>query len=53
MISFQTPSVDNVSPLMGPESGGTLITIQGSNLHIGGERKVTIGTIICDIDEAL
>lgn len=39
---FLTPSISSVSPSLGPRSGGTRITITGSNLNIGNTEQTRI-----------
>lgn len=46
---FQTYTVDVVEPLFGPRSGGTLITMRGSNLEIGSNVNVTVAGEACNI----
>ncbi|KAH8403954.1 hypothetical protein KR215_006911, partial [Drosophila sulfurigaster] len=46
------PRIDIIKPLTGPVEGGTLITIEGSNLGIREEDvrgKITIGSVPCDL----
>ena len=39
----QTPTLEGVSPPLGPRSGGSNITITGANLHFGSTHSVTVG----------
>ena len=39
---FLTPSISSIYPVMGPRSGGTNITILGSNLNIGNTERTRI-----------
>ncbi|XP_053377268.1 hepatocyte growth factor receptor-like isoform X2 [Mercenaria mercenaria] len=48
-FEYRTPTLSSVFPLYGPRSGGTIITLQGDNFHVGLERSVDIGTLPCDI----
>lgn len=46
------PRIDIIKPLSGPIEGGTLVTIEGSNLGIREEDvrgKISIGTVPCDL----
>ena len=38
-----------MTPTMGPLSGGTPVTLHGSNLDIGTSRSIVIGDSPCDI----
>ena len=44
-----TPSIRGVSPGLGPKAGGTLVTIQGTDLNIGNieETSITLRDISC------
>lgn len=47
-FSPQLPLVHALEPTMGPKAGGTRITIQGSDLHVGSELQVLVnGTEPC------
>ncbi|XP_069871715.1 plexin-D1 [Dipodomys merriami] len=41
-FSYVLPTVHSVEPFMGPQAGGTRITIQGSHLHVGSELQVLV-----------
>lgn len=41
-FTVTTATITGVSPEQGPQSGGTLITIQGTNLNIGNTEDTTI-----------
>ncbi|KAM8702809.1 hypothetical protein ACLKA7_005158 [Drosophila subpalustris] len=46
------PRIDIIKPLSGPVEGGTLVTIEGSNLGIREEDvrgKISIGNVPCDL----
>uniref|UniRef100_A0A1I8PJB4 Sema domain-containing protein n=1 Tax=Stomoxys calcitrans TaxID=35570 RepID=A0A1I8PJB4_STOCA len=46
------PRIDMIKPLFGPIEGGTLITIEGSNLGIREEDvrgKISIGSVPCEL----
>ncbi|XP_064537604.1 plexin-B [Drosophila montana] len=46
------PRIDIIKPLSGPVEGGTLVTIEGSNLGIREEDvrgKISIGTVPCEL----
>ncbi|KAH8402557.1 hypothetical protein KR009_010646 [Drosophila setifemur] len=46
------PRIDIIKPLSGPIEGGTLVTIEGSNLGIREEDvrgKISIGSVPCDL----
>lgn len=46
------PRIDSISPLSGPIEGGTLLTIEGSNLGIKEldvANKIFVGTIACKL----
>lgn len=48
------PRIDWIQPLSGPIEGGTLVTIQGSNLGTSEEEirdNITIGGIPCSLEE--
>jgi hypothetical protein len=51
----QTPSLDRIpaDPAMGPRSGGTNITVMGTNIGTGSSHRVTIGGGNCTIIEVL
>lgn len=42
-FNYSAPTINNVSPLIGPTVGGTVLTVTGSNLGIGNPIEVTIG----------
>ncbi|CAL4133699.1 unnamed protein product [Meganyctiphanes norvegica] len=49
-----TPRIDVIQPLMGPLEGGTLVTIEGSNLGLKKEDvlgNVFIGEVPCHVEE--
>ncbi|CAG6021854.1 unnamed protein product [Menidia menidia] len=48
LYSFVTPTVTDLSPRRGPESGGTKVTIMGENLGAGSSVNVQIGNQTCE-----
>ena len=48
-FNVTTPSISGVSPRQGPRSGGTLVTIQGTDLDIGNieETSITLREVPC------
>ena len=48
-LSLQDPSIYSVTPNIGPPTGGTLVTIRGSNLDVGSSLSVWLINIPCDI----
>ena len=55
LLFLQIPSIDDppVMPSMGPQSGGTNITIQGRYLSIGSSHNVTVASHECKIHEIM
>ncbi|UJR25406.1 hypothetical protein I4U23_006753 [Adineta vaga] len=50
LISYMNPTITSVEPLIGIESGGTLLTIVGDNLTLGNSHiAVFIGTRPCQL----
>ena len=50
VLSYTFPTIDDIEPLIGIESGGTLLTIRGSNLTIGnGHLSIIIGQQPCSL----
>ena len=50
MISYINPSINSIEPLIGIESGGTLLTISGENLTIGNTHiTILIGNRPCQL----
>uniref|UniRef100_A0A6A7FXH8 Plexin-B-like n=5 Tax=Hirondellea gigas TaxID=1518452 RepID=A0A6A7FXH8_9CRUS len=48
------PRIDMIHPLSGPLEGGTLVTIEGSNLGLRKEdvlKNVYIGDVLCSVEE--
>ena len=41
-FSFLEPKITDISPTFGPVSGGTLVTVRGSNLDMGSTRKILL-----------
>lgn len=51
MISYAYPRIDTIEPMIGIESGGTLLTIRGDNLTIGnGHLSIFIGHRPCQLE---
>ena len=51
MISYAYPRIDTIEPVIGIESGGTLLTIRGNNLTIGnGHLSIFIGHRPCQLE---
>ena len=38
-----------MQPRLGPRSGGTLVTLTGSNLHVGSNATVSLGGLPCPV----
>lgn len=45
------PVLRALTPIFGPISGGSNITLSGSHLHIGTTHSVTVGGIDCPMTE--
>ena len=43
----------DLQPRLGPRSGGTLVTLTGSNLHVGSNATVTLGGRPCPVTARL
>ena len=41
-FQFLTPSIQSVSPMFGPASGGTLVRVEGTNLDIGNKEETKV-----------
>ena len=50
LIVDATPSIRSVSPLYGPEAGGTRITLRGNRLTIGYNMSVDVVLSVRDED---
>ena len=48
-VFFQTPTLISVFPTYGPESGGTKVTVVGTNFNVGLRHTVSFLKIPCDI----
>ena len=48
-FNVTTPSISGVLPTLGPRSGGTVVTIQGTDLNIGNieETSITLRDVPC------
>ena len=42
--------ITDVKPTAGPEGGGTLMTITGTDLYIGRDIEVVVAGVRCEID---
>ena len=50
IISYVNPTIHSIDPLIGIESGGTLLTIEGTNFTVGnGHLSIMIGTHPCQL----
>ncbi|CAF3358682.1 unnamed protein product [Rotaria sp. Silwood1] len=50
IISYISPTINLIEPLIGIESGGTLLTIHGENLTLGNSHiSITIGNRPCQL----
>ncbi|KAF5904277.1 macrophage-stimulating protein receptor-like isoform X1, partial [Clarias magur] len=49
-FSFVTPVVIDISPIIGPMTGGTRITLTGKHLDAGQTRTVRMGEKICPVE---
>ncbi|CAF2891968.1 unnamed protein product [Rotaria sp. Silwood2] len=50
IISYINPTINMIEPLIGIESGGTLLTIQGENLTLGNSHiSISIGNRPCQL----
>ena len=49
LIQSPTLGSPSVFPNQGPRSGGTPVTLNGTNLDIGTSHSITIGEMPCDI----
>ncbi|XP_056000781.1 plexin A3-like isoform X2 [Ostrea edulis] len=48
-FQYQVPVIDDISPLLGPISGGTELTVHGRNLDIGTNVAIFIGGAECSV----
>ncbi|XP_037071066.1 plexin-B-like [Pollicipes pollicipes] len=48
-FEYKPIEVVDIHPRIGPLSGGTLLTLTGSNLHIGSNVTVTLGGLPCPV----
>lgn len=46
-FNYQEPSIASIKPVMGPQDGGSMITIYGENLDTGGKITASIGKTEC------
>uniref|UniRef100_A0A6Q2YJS9 Plexin-A2 n=1 Tax=Esox lucius TaxID=8010 RepID=A0A6Q2YJS9_ESOLU len=49
LYSFVNPTMVELTPVRGPESGGTKVTIMGVNLGAGSSVNVTFGNQTCEL----
>lgn len=49
MILLQSVHLSGVSPRQGPVSGGTKLTLSGSNLNIGSRTQILLDDIPCSL----
>ena len=47
---FQDPDISSIAPQIGPQSGGTMVTVMGGNLDAGTYIEAMIGDIPCLIE---
>ena len=45
--------VTGISPLFGPVSGGTKLTVLGQELEVNANPNIYIGELLCPVDKAL
>ena len=50
ILIMQDPIISEVTPTIGPQSGGTLVTIKGTSLDAGKDIKADIGGLLCVIE---
>ncbi|GFO15466.1 hepatocyte growth factor receptor, partial [Plakobranchus ocellatus] len=48
-FSFVDPEINLMTPLVGPKSGGTTLTLRGDHLDVGSETTVKMGGGSCEI----
>ncbi|XP_006876454.1 PREDICTED: plexin-B2 [Chrysochloris asiatica] len=50
-FTYQQPQPDHVDPKQGPQAGGTLLTITGTNLDTGSKEdvRVTLNNVPCNV----
>ena len=49
MCYFQKPTIGDFSPKIGPESGGTIVEIEGTYLNIGSKIEVEVAGQNCSV----
>ena len=49
MINLQNPQVQSIQPTRGPVSGGTLLTVYGSQLNTGRNIAVSLKDKDCSV----
>lgn len=50
ILIMQNPFIREVTPMIGPQSGGTLVTIKGTSLDAGSVIVAHIGRLLCVIE---
>ena len=50
-LFFQKPELGEVTPLLGPKSGGSRLTITGRNLDIGAKLNISVADLPCKLLE--
>ncbi|XP_071810406.1 plexin-B-like isoform X1 [Asterias amurensis] len=50
IFTYKDPIISEVTPTIGPQSGGTLVTIKGTSLDAGKDIKADIGGLLCVIE---
>ena len=50
ILIMQNPIIREVTPMIGPQSGGTLVTIKGTSLDAGLVIEADIGGSLCVIE---
>lgn len=48
-FQYVEPVLESISPLLGPQSGGTRVTITGRHLDAGTLAVVKLGTVTCNV----
>ncbi|XP_033645766.1 plexin-B-like [Asterias rubens] len=50
IFTYKDPIIREVTPMIGPQSGGTLVTIKGTSLDAGSVIVAHIGDLLCVIE---
>ncbi|RXM30143.1 Hepatocyte growth factor receptor [Acipenser ruthenus] len=48
-FSYVKPTIQEIFPVFGPKSGGTMLTVRGAYLDCGSTREITIGKAVCTL----